>query len=270
MEIKELISVLRPGNGIIAAIGVFTGYAVAQNGFAFSHEIALGLLSAFFITGAGNAINDYFDFEIDKKLGKNNAKNLRGKTLFIYSMFLFAIGMIFATNINIEATAIALVVSILLIIYSGLMQQYKFLGNVVVSLGTALTLIFGAAIVKDYSTVIWLVGSAFFATLAREMIKDAEDMKGDMGRKKTLPMLIGIPKTKKAVFASYFIAVLIALVAFAMGITTGILYLVFLAIASGLFYNSWKLFGNGKYNESQKFSKYGMMAALLAFLGAVI
>ena len=270
MEIKELIYALRPGNGVLAAIGVFTGFTVARGAIGFNIDLAFAMLAAFFITGAGNVINDYFDFEIDKKLGKNIVKNFEGKTLFAYSMFLFAVGLIFTTGINYDATLIALFVSILLIVYSGIMQNYKFLGNIVVSIGTAATLIFGATIMHNYSIVIWFAISAFFANIAREIIKDTEDMKGDKGAKKTLPMLIGVSKTGFIVFAAYLLAVLVALYVMIIGIVTGILYPLLLAAASIVFFTSWKFFAKKEYNKAQKFSKLGMAIALLAFLGAVI
>src|SRR3989344_7867355 len=98
MEIKELIYALRPGNGVLAAIGVFTGFTVARGAIGFNIDLAFAMLAAFFITGAGNVINDYFDFEIDKKLGKS--KNMDAGALKTWAGFLFAAGLALAALIN--------------------------------------------------------------------------------------------------------------------------------------------------------------------------
>lgn len=268
MSLKKYLTVTRPLNGLISMIGVFTGYSIAQKAFSFSPELGFGMIAAFLINGGGNAINDYYDIKIDKKLGKKSEFNQ--KILFAYSLLLFMLGIIFAGFINNDTIIIAATVSILLIIYSGLMQQMKYIGNWVVALGTALTLVFGAAIIGNYEVIFLLAATAMFANAAREIIKDAEDLKGDAGNKKTLPMMLGFEKIKKIVLITYAIAIGIAVIAWLLRLITGPYYILFLIGAGALFFNSWELLRAQKFKAAQQYSKYGMVVALLAFLGAVI
>ena len=56
------IEILRPNNALMALIAVIL---MAIIGKTYSIEIILGAVSVFIATGAGNTINDYYDYEID-------------------------------------------------------------------------------------------------------------------------------------------------------------------------------------------------------------
>ncbi|MCR4335962.1 MAG: UbiA family prenyltransferase [archaeon] len=266
---NKYLSILRPLNGLISMFGVFTGFAIAQQTLLLSAELGMAMIAAFLITGAGNVINDYYDIEIDKKL--NNAlQNTKDKNLLFYSGILFATGIIISGLINVHALIIAIVVSVLLIVYSAIMQKYKFLGNWVVALGTALTLIYGATLVQVYDAVIILAGSAMLANAAREIIKDAEDMKGDFGSKTTLPMLLEFGTVKIIIILLYFLAIILGVMAWVFGYMNGPYYILLLLAAAFMFFNSWKLFSEKKFKPAQWYSKFGMITALLAFLGGIL
>ncbi len=261
----------RPGNCVISAIGVFAGHAIAQNSVAFSTELGIGMAAAFLITGAGNAINDFFDADIDEKLGKAKVEGqAEKKGLLGFSAALFLIGIAAAFAINLQAFAIAVGVSALLILYSGVMQNFKFLGNWVVALGTALTLVFGAAIAQRYEGIFLLAASAFFANVAREIIKDCEDIEGDRGAKNTLPMFVGFEGLKKAIFLFYLAAVSIGVVAFALGYLRGMAFAILFGICAILLINSFRLFNSKDFKAAQKFSKYGMIMALASFVAGAL
>jgi len=150
------------------------------------------------------------------------------------------------------------------------MQRYKYLGNWVVAFGTAATLIFGAAILQMYDNVILLAGAALFTNGGREIIKDAEDVKGDVGVKKTIPMILSFEQVKIIVIGVYAIGIFLAILAWINGNVGGPYFIILLLVAAALFFNSWKLLGENKFKAAQQFSKYGMIVSLLAFLGGVI
>ena len=115
------VQLLRPLNAVMSMIGVFIGYSLAYGGFHFDISLVYALLSVFFISGGGQAINDYFDYEIDKKR-KANRPLVRGliskKNGLIYSLALFALGIILASFLTETAFWIAVFFSILLILYN--------------------------------------------------------------------------------------------------------------------------------------------------------
>lgn len=268
MTIKFL-SIIRPGNGIISAMGVLTGYIIAEPALGISSELLLAMIAAFLITGAGNLVNDYFDFEVDKKPGKNRAIELGigKKQLLNYSIVLFALGIGLTLFITMHATIIAAIVSLLVIVYAAKMRKQKYIGNWLVALGTALTLVFGASISMEYSAVFVLAASALFANAGREITKDLEDMKGDKGEKTTLPMLLSFEQVKIIIIANYAAAILFAIAAFTNNLINGPLYVPLLIISAVVFLYSWKLVAEKKFPEAQKWSKYGMVMALAAFIG---
>ncbi|MEK6957496.1 MAG: UbiA family prenyltransferase [archaeon] len=271
--LKELFLATRPGNSAIAAIGVFVGFSIALNSIAFTQPLAFAMLAAILVTGAGNIINDYFDEKTDTRMWKKNFiahGKISADSALLASALLFAAGIIISLYINSHALAIALGVSALLVIYSALMRQRKFIGNLVVALGTAMTLIYGASIAQSYGTIIFLAASAFFANVAREIIKDAQDIKGDLGEKKTLPMLIGFGEIKKIVLGLYALALGFSLAAWGIGLMTGIYFIILLAVSALLFANSYRLCAQKSFGAAQKYGKYGMIAALLAFIASVI
>mgnify|MGYP003959989869 CR=1 FL=1 len=70
-------------------------------------------------------------------------------------------------------------------------------GNIAISLSVGMVILFGGAGVFDFTNprVISLFLIGFSYNLAREIIKDIEDMEGDKGRN-TLAMRIGVEKTR--------------------------------------------------------------------------
>ncbi|MBI2598049.1 MAG: geranylgeranylglycerol-phosphate geranylgeranyltransferase [Candidatus Diapherotrites archaeon] len=253
----------------MAALAVFIGYLVAGKIFALDLQVFFAALSAFLICGAGQAINDFFDLEIDKKIRPKKilpSKKMAPKTALIYSVILFLAGNFFALLINFHTAAIALSASTLLILYSAFIQKEKFFGNIVVSLSTALTLVFGAAILQKYETAALLAASAFFASIGREIIKDVEDKKADRGAKKSVPMVLSKKHTNAAVLLSYTLAVLIALFVWAIKLIENFYYPVLILVSAIIFAKSFLLLTNDDAKKAQLFSKIAMLVSLFAFL----
>ena len=61
----EIVSLVRPLNGVIAAAAVFVGAFVAQRPTDWV-PAALGALAAFCAASGANALNDFFDRETDR------------------------------------------------------------------------------------------------------------------------------------------------------------------------------------------------------------
>lgn len=272
MKLKEYLKILRPGNCVMASIAVAIGYWISLGHFYLTLELAMAVVVGFLICGAGQSINDYYDRNIDKKLHPKKAipsGKISAKNALAYSIALFAIGIVLAFFINLEAFAIALLMTVLLYAYSAVMQKHKYLGNYVVAFGTGITLVFGASISGNYFVPFVLFWPLFFANVGREITKDLEDMKADKGYKKTLPICIGDCHSKDFVFVYYFVAGIIAVYAFASGIVSSKAYLFIAIISLIVFAYSAKLLTKDSFKKSQKYSKYAMITALIAYLAAV-
>ncbi|MDO8538557.1 MAG: UbiA family prenyltransferase [archaeon] len=273
MPLKDFLLILRPINCLIAALGVLIGFGLSTGALNSSYPLLLAMIAVFLICGAGQAINDFFDLEIDKQSTKKRIltqKLIEPKTAYYYSIALFLIGIMISLFIGPTQFLIALVFSLLLFFYSWKLKNYKFLGNIIIATSTAFTIIFGASITGNYRLAIILAFGAFFANLSRELIKDIEDLNIDKDFKKTLPLMIPLNGVKTLALLFAIAAVVVVFIPYYFAMLSNIFYLFFLVLAVlAIIYAFKELFSNN-YRKSHNFMKLAMLLVLVAFLGALI
>lgn len=190
------IRVIRPINAIVAGCAGIIGYLMAT-GIPNPGLIILFLV-VFLVTGAGNAINDYFDVEIDRINRPDRpipSGAITRQEVLYYAIFLFLAGICLSFFTNITCTAIALINSILLVWYAAALKRTPGAGNVVISYLAGSIFLFGGAYAgtEGLILVIPVALITFFGMLAREIWKDAEDVDGDIAHgADTLPIRMGI------------------------------------------------------------------------------
>lgn len=264
---------LRPVNCAMAALGTFIGYSIATGLIQAQLGIIVAMASAFLVCGGGMAINDYYDRAIDKKLHPEKpipAGKVSPKAAMAYSALLFLAGNALAFH-YLAATPFFIVFAftLLLIAYSRFLSKAKYVGNIVVASGTAFTLVFGASLVGNYSAIAFFAASALFANIARELIKDLEDLKADAGFKKTLPMILNKKTIGLLVLACYLAAITTAFIPLAAFSFGGIFFTALVSAASIGFLYSYKLARERNYAKAQLVSKAAMIMALIGFLSGV-
>jgi 4-hydroxybenzoate polyprenyltransferase len=195
------------------------------------HEIAWLIVASLFIASAGYIINDYFDLNIDRinKPEKNVVDSVISRRWVILWHLLLSVAGILATAIAVSFQKWYLIVAnvacvILLWLYSTSFKRQLLIGNIVIAVLTAWTILilffskvsFHAAFnvtdsetVKLFRVAFLYAGFAFIITIIREAIKDVEDMAGDRRYGcKTLPIVAGVLATK--IYTAVWIVVLIA------------------------------------------------------------
>ncbi len=274
MPLLDFISIIRPVNCAMAAFGTFIGYSIASPATQLNPQIGIAMAVAFLVCAAGMVINDYFDRHVDKRLNPGKplpSGKISPKTALCYAIVLFIAGNALALYfLPAISAAIALAFSVLLIVYSAFLSKAKFVGNVVVALGTAFTLVFGASLIGKYEIVAFLAIAALFANLARELIKDLQDVKQDTGFKKSLPMLLSEKKVIGIVFFYYLIAIIAVyapLVLFGFALPA---FAAIVSIANLLFLLSFYKTVKKQFGKAQAISKAAMLIALLGFLAGVL
>ncbi|WMW21343.1 geranylgeranylglycerol-phosphate geranylgeranyltransferase [Methanolobus mangrovi] len=279
---QTYLKLIRSGNCLMAAIaavvGVFIAYniVVANNTFLIQFPIfdaTKVFLVVFMITGAGNAINDYFDVGIDR-INKPERPIPSGKiglrTALYFSLALFATGTILAASINLICGAIALINSILLIYYASTLKRTALLGNIAVGYLTGSTFLFGGAVFFEnggINGVFVLFLLATLATIAREIVKDIEDIEGDReDGARTLPILIGAKKAAYLASLIGFAAVLASPLPYLQSLMS-IRYLFIVALADILFVVAvYQILGKNDPAKSSKMFKMAMAFALISFI----
>lgn len=180
-------------------------------------EFIFLLLSTFLVAAGGYIINDYMDVRLDL-INKPN-KVIVGNTISRrWAMFLHLIinglAILFALFISKKIALLVFVCAICLWLYSQFLKKTYLAGNLLVAGLTAFTIwilyIFNSNIML---AGIWVYGLfAFTTTLIREIIKDAEDLRGDQKFKsKTLPIVLGIRKTKNILFVLQVVLIVLCM-----------------------------------------------------------
>jgi geranylgeranylglycerol-phosphate geranylgeranyltransferase len=174
---------------------------------------ALAFAAAVLITGAGNAINDYFDRDIDKV---NRPKRpipsgrVRPSTALKISQAMFALGILLVIPINWKCVIVAALNTLILAAYAARLKRIGIAGNIAIGYLVGSAFIFGGLVIGELQVASILAAMAVLATVGRELIKDIEDMKGDRANKiVTVPLRYGA-KTAAAL-ATAFIAAAIVL-----------------------------------------------------------
>ena len=128
-KMKSYIELTRPANGLIAAVSIFIG-AVITGDIDPLWRILVACISGMCIAGGGNAINDYFDVEVDRinrpQRPIPSARITRTEAL-LFSLLLLIVGTIIGFIVSWKTGIIALGCSFLLILYSFRSTQLWFI-----------------------------------------------------------------------------------------------------------------------------------------------
>ena len=187
------------------------------------------IVASVLIAAGGYIINDYFDINIDQvnKPNQNVLTHTINRRSAILLHLFFSISGILATAIAVSFQKWYLIIAniicvILLWLYSTSFKRQFLVGNIVISILTAWTvlIIFFAKVpfvsafgnqdpltIKFFRVSFLYAGFAFVISLIREAIKDVEDMEGDIKYGcKTLPIIAGLMATK--IYITIWIVVL--------------------------------------------------------------
>ncbi len=269
------LALTRPGNVVLTAVAVVAGSFIAagDNILDFQVEIAIASLAAMMLVGGGNALNDYNDRESDKENHPNRpipAGLISADETLVYSRVLLSAGLLIVLFglANKLPFIIALIGTITLISYENKLKALGLSGNIAVGFMSGAVFLYAGMVVNDPGPTLWMFGLAFLATVAREIVKDIQDLEGDTDRF-TLPARIGIGK-------SLFVTGILLVVAWSLSFTaitqfSGMAsnaYAIGVSIANVIMLVGFQNARNGDYFSGQKKIKQGMGVAMLAFIAA--
>lgn len=170
-----------------------------------SKELFLLSLSSVLIAAAGYIINDYYDVKIDY-INKPDrvvvGKVIKRRVVMVAHTILNLSGIALGLLISPLIALINFFCALLLWLYSNQLKRFPLIGNIAVALLTGLS-IYIIEIFYQTNNIFILIYAlfAFGFTLIREIVKDLEDIKGDATFGcRTLPVVIGIRKTKSIMF----------------------------------------------------------------------
>lgn len=244
-KLKAYLELLRVHNVVAALLTTLIGWLTVrvEVGSLTNTSLIIPLLAVGLVSSAGYVINDYFDVEVDK-VNKPHRPIPSGRVspreaLFL-TLTLIIIGVAPSLTVGPYTATFVLINTLLVILYSYKIKELGFAGNVVVSLEGSFTIVLGALTPSELLNNLSLVKFslipavyAFTLLLAREIIKTIEDMRADEVRNvKSLPRVIGVPKSSIIAFGLQLFIVCISLIPFLIGY--GYLYLTLALITDAL------------------------------------
>ncbi len=274
-NIKTFMSIIRVRNCLMTFIGVIVGASFIGYQDFLSLKVMLAAIAAFILTGAGNVINDYYDYEIDKINRPDRAlpsKRITKSDAWMLALTMFAIGLGLSKYVNDYCLWIAILNTAVLVAYGKYSKKMFLLSNLIVSYLVGSIFVYGAfsntgnvPLDMDKFLLIAVISiCAFFATLAREIVKDIEDMEGDRKKASTsLPIRLGEGRAHDIASTMLTIAVLASLTPFLLQPKNFnmLLYGVPVIIADGTFLTSL----SKHPRQAQKMMITGMALAIIAF-----
>lgn len=286
----DWIELVRPKNVVLASSAVIVGAWIARPSQWAQSEIALVALYTLAVMafmGAGNTLNDIADYSTDKlnhpsrvlpsgRVGIEQAKHIAWTFAGISGLCM--VGSIFfhyrgGGSADISGLIIWLCAVILMLTYDSgpATKKQGLIGNIAISVLVGLTIIFGAAAVGDaFNPLVLLVGlTATLVNLAREIVKDCEDIEGDKDRS-TLPMRIGIENARMAAYLIALAGMVVAALPYYLaigGLSIGLLPIQLPAILLVLTLNG--TISQGHDRKAQRRLRVAMMLGLIGFAASL-
>jgi len=272
MSLAGLFAITRPLNAVTAGLAAIVAYLIAT-GTVLREALPLFCVVTL-VTAAGNVINDYFDVEIDQ-VNRPDRPIPFGQVSLpaagAYAVTLFLVGILVSLFTSGLCILIAVFNSLLLILYAARLKRTQLFGNITVSYLAASMFLFGGALggLPGLLHVMPFALMTFFAMLARELIKDGEDVEGDKASGAvTIPIRYGM---KATMFLALFCAVLGVAASFIPFLWWGSWYLYGILIVDGIILIScFKAIGCTTPQEliaskASTYLKAGMFASLVIF-----
>jgi geranylgeranylglycerol-phosphate geranylgeranyltransferase len=237
-----------------------------------------------------NALNDILDVEIDKlnqpnrplpsgDISLNNAKFITA-ILMCFSLFCLVYAGYISSSIEdgFENWAPSIMIWLLAIFlltnyesssnYSLKLKDRGLPGNFAISLSVGMVILFGAAGVFEPTEPrvlsLFFIGLSY--NLAREIVKDIEDMEGDEGRN-TLAMRIGVEKARVLAWMILLLTMVSILAPFALEIFPASHLLLIIPGLMTIFLVKRKL-AYAEDRNAQKLIKKSLQLTLLGFIAS--
>ncbi len=269
--LRDWIALLRPLNVVMFLLGVFLG-GLLDGGPStlLSPSLWIAALSATLIGSAANALNDYFDRETDRINHPERplpSGALHPSVALGLGIAGFAGGLLLAAFLSLPHIAIATIATLVLILYNRWLKHLPLVGNLIVALTVATTLLYGALVTGSSARACTAAIFAFLVMLARELIKDVEDLPGDLqAHARTLPAVLGIRRTLRIASSLIVLTLVLSPVPYLLG-QMNTLYLLAIALTDLMLLSALDM--QNLHRSSQRLKSGALLGMLALALGSI-
>jgi len=230
-------------------------------------RVVLAALAAFAFAGAGNVRNDLRDVAVDRAAHPDRPLASRAMTEHAaqrLALALYGFAVVAGLALGPGPALVVLAGLVLMEGYERGLKAAGLPGNVTIGVLTGAPFVLGGFVAGSLGNGVFLLALlATFATLGREILKDIEDMHGDLGRR-TLPQRIGPRNARIAAAVPLVAAVALSPLPWGSESVLGWSYLPAVAAADAGFLASALV--PMSVGKAQRLAKVSMVVALGAFL----
>jgi len=270
-SIIALFRLMRIGNVVIVAASVFLGAYIVQGSALnmLSPNMLRAAISLALLAAAGYVMNDMLDLESDRVNRPTRplvvgTLSLSASRVIFVGLVLLSLGLV--TTLTSSHQTIFALIAVVLVAYNVLLSKLPLVGNLSVGLIVALSIPYGA-LPFGFTPTIWIAaGFAFATTLARELIKDVDDMEGDLKvSSRSLPIVIGAKPTVMLVQGLSLTVVLFSVLPYLFA-NFGGLYLIMIGVTDILLILPMARKADGRIAASSMSSslKWAMLTGMVA------
>jgi len=213
-------------------------------------------------------MNDVFDAEIDRVAHPSRAiptGKFSKRFVLLWAVSFHCLAVLFAALINIHCLIFAVGGISLLILYEFWLKKYPGIGNLVIGALVGCIFLGTAAALGRWKIISFLALLGTLINVAREMIKDVEDMEGDIDRL-TFPRKYGVESTLRIAWGILVVNMIISFLPYyPLRLFPGHLFLVLIIITDLMVLYSIVL-SRKNAERAQQLLKFAMLVALVAFL----
>jgi geranylgeranylglycerol-phosphate geranylgeranyltransferase len=278
-KIQGVFRLVRPLNCIVMSFAVLVGVILTGVNNLQWLNLLFGAITAFTLTGAAMAVNDYYDYDIDKINEPNRplpSGQVSKKAALIITCILTIIGVLSAFFISLYCLLFATTAWIIMVSYTTVGKRTGFTGNLLVSACVAAPFLFGSLVaVNTITTNILLFASmAFLSNTGREITKGIVDTQGDKAHQiKTLAVVFGNRKAAVAASIFFILAVSLSPIPLLLGIVS-MWFIPFVLVTDlGLIWCSISLLKRPERENSKRIKKivlFLFIFGLLSFIFGII
>jgi geranylgeranylglycerol-phosphate geranylgeranyltransferase len=270
--LNPYLELLRPLNVCIVFATIFIAGVLAKPEGWDWLLVVVAAAGGALIAGGGNAVNDYFDVRIDK-INRPERPLPRGalsledaKRIWIATS---AAGFVLCLFLGPWDILIAILWLAGLYVYSRYLKGSVLVGNVTVALMTGLAFPFGAIAAGRSGVGVYPGIFAFLANLAREILKDVEDVNGDAAADaETLPVKHGPEAGLLAASIVIGVLVVATLIPFVVGLYNFLYLTLVLLVNLGLGYVVVSMWYDSTLSNLKKLSLI-LKGCMVGGLGAI-
>ena len=265
---NKWLKITRPVNGFMGFFSIYIVGFIAVNVHIarFLLPISLGAISVFLVTAGGNIINDISDLETDRSNHPDRplpSGTISKKAAYYMAISFFIAGFVVSLFVSLFISSIVVLAEVLLVSYEFKTKKMGLPGNITISLLIGMIFLYGGFITDTLSKMILLFFLAFFSNMSREIMKDIEDIKGDIDRN-TLPKRIGIPRARIVSGSFIIITIVVSFLPYYFHILS--VYYLYAVLLDDILFALTLIYLYKNVSKGQQISKVAMIWGMACFL----